>query len=99
MRMISGKPARLAALMRTGVGGGQFPLQSIGTASMVLTSFSDTAIVAKSRPLSRSISAATLEVWIRESWICPDCTTPERSFTDMDLARANLIRDLKTNMG
>src|SRR5271157_2589495 len=36
MRMISGKPARLAALMRSGVGGGQFPLQSIGTASMVL---------------------------------------------------------------
>ena len=45
------------------------------------------------------LDAATLEVWIRESWICPDCTTPERGFTEMDLARANLIHDLKHNMG
>ena len=42
---------------------------------------------------------ATLEVWIRESWICPDCTSPERAFSEMDLARASLIRDLKQNMG
>jgi chaperone modulatory protein CbpM len=45
------------------------------------------------------LDSGTLEVWIRESWICPDCTAPERTFSDMDLARANLIRDLKTNMG
>ncbi len=29
----------------------------------------------------------------------PRRTAPERAFTDMDLARANLIRDLKHNMG
>jgi len=45
------------------------------------------------------LDRTTLEVWIRESWICPDCTTPERAFTEMDLARANLIHDLKHNMG
>jgi chaperone modulatory protein CbpM len=45
------------------------------------------------------LDRGTLEVWIREAWICPDCTTPERTFTDMDLARANLIHDLKHNMG
>ena len=50
--------------------------------------------------LERSrLDRGTLEVWIRESWICPDCTMSERTFTDMDLARANLIRDLKHNMG
>ena len=45
------------------------------------------------------LDRGTLEIWIRDSWICPDCTTPERSFSDMDLARANLIHDLKRNMG
>jgi chaperone modulatory protein CbpM len=45
------------------------------------------------------LDRGTLEIWIRESWICPDCSRAERTFTDMDLARANLIRDLKTNMG
>ena len=45
------------------------------------------------------LDTATLEVWIRESWICPDCTAAERAYTEMDLARANLIHDLKHNMG
>ncbi len=45
------------------------------------------------------LDSGTLEVWIRESWICPDCSAPERAFTDMDLARAGLIHDLKHNMG
>jgi len=45
------------------------------------------------------LDRSTLEIWIRESWICPVGATLERTFTDMDLARANLIRDLKMNMG
>jgi chaperone modulatory protein CbpM len=45
------------------------------------------------------LDRSTLEIWVRESWICPDCTKPERTFTDMDLARAGLIHDLKHNMG
>lgn len=45
------------------------------------------------------LDRGTLEIWVREAWICPDCTKPERTFTDMDLARAGLIHDLKHNMG
>jgi chaperone modulatory protein CbpM len=41
----------------------------------------------------------TLTVWIEEEWLIPARTADELSFTDMDLARANLIRDLKDKMG
>ena len=41
----------------------------------------------------------TLTVWIEEEWLIPARSADEFSFTDMDLARANLIRDLKDNMG
>ena len=39
------------------------------------------------------------EVWVREAWICPARTADEQKFTEMDLARARLIHDLKHNMG
>ncbi len=45
------------------------------------------------------LDRTTLEVWIRQEWICPVRTAPERAYTEMDLARANLIHDLKHNMG
>ena len=45
------------------------------------------------------VDRTTLEVWVREEWICPDCTRPERAYTEMDVARAGLIHDLKHNMG
>ena len=41
----------------------------------------------------------TLTVWIEEEWLIPARTADELAFTDMDLARANLIRDLRDNMG
>jgi chaperone modulatory protein CbpM len=41
----------------------------------------------------------TLAVWIEEEWLIPSHAAEELSFTDMDLARANLIRDLKDKMG
>jgi chaperone modulatory protein CbpM len=41
----------------------------------------------------------TLTVWIEEEWLIPAGAADELAFTDMDLARANLIRDLKNNMG
>jgi chaperone modulatory protein CbpM len=41
----------------------------------------------------------TLSVWIEEEWLIPGRTADELAFTDMDLARANLIRDLKDKMG
>jgi chaperone modulatory protein CbpM len=41
----------------------------------------------------------TLSVWIEEEWVIPARSADELAFTDMDLARAQLIRDLKDNMG
>jgi chaperone modulatory protein CbpM len=41
----------------------------------------------------------TLTVWIEEEWVIPVRAADELAFTDMDLARAQLIRDLKDNMG
>ena len=41
----------------------------------------------------------TLQVWIEEEWVIPGGSTAEPAFTDMDLARAELIHDLKDKMG
>jgi chaperone modulatory protein CbpM len=41
----------------------------------------------------------TLAVWIEEEWLIPAGAADELAFTDMDLARANLIHDLKDKMG
>jgi chaperone modulatory protein CbpM len=41
----------------------------------------------------------TLAVWIEEEWLIPARTADELAFTDMDLARVNLIHDLKDKMG
>ena len=41
----------------------------------------------------------TLSVWIEEEWLIPSRAADELAFTDMDLARANLIHDLKDKMG
>ena len=41
----------------------------------------------------------TLEVWIEEEWLIPSETTGEPEFSEADLARAKLIRDLKHDMG
>ena len=46
-----------------------------------------------------NVDQATLEVWVREAWICPAHTADEQKFTETDLARARLIHDLKHNMG
>jgi chaperone modulatory protein CbpM len=41
----------------------------------------------------------TLEVWIEEEWLVPGGTAPELAFSDADLARAKLIRDLIQELG
>ena len=41
----------------------------------------------------------TLEVWIEEEWLVPSGTPPELAFSEADLARAQLIRDLIEGMG
>ena len=41
------------------------------------------------------LDQATLDVWIDEQWLRPAEPATELAFSDADLARANLIRDLK----
>jgi chaperone modulatory protein CbpM len=41
----------------------------------------------------------TLEVWIAEDWLVPGGTAAELLFSEADLARAELIRDLKHDFG
>ena len=41
----------------------------------------------------------TLEVWIEEEWLVPSGTATEPAFSEGDLARAELIRDLINDMG
>ena len=45
------------------------------------------------------VAPETLEIWIEEEWILPFEATPERTFTETDLARAQLIRDLMDDLG
>jgi chaperone modulatory protein CbpM len=41
----------------------------------------------------------SLEAWIAAGWLIPPQTDPEPAFTDIDLARAQLIRDLREDLG
>ncbi len=45
------------------------------------------------------VDRATLTIWIEEEWLVPARAARELAFTEMDLARANLIHDLKEKMG
>jgi chaperone modulatory protein CbpM len=40
----------------------------------------------------------TLEAWIAEEWLIPSGTATEPVFTDADIARAALIRDLRHDL-
>ena len=53
-------------------------------------------IIAKTEFLLRSkLDPQTLEIWVSEQWLVPQ----ENTFTEADLARAQLIQDLKHQMG
>ena len=41
----------------------------------------------------------TLEVWIEEEWLIPSRTTTDLAFSETDLARAKLIRELIDGLG
>ena len=41
----------------------------------------------------------SLEAWIAAGWLVPPQTEPELIFSDIDLARAQLIRDLREDFG
>jgi chaperone modulatory protein CbpM len=45
------------------------------------------------------LDRATLSIWIEEEWLIPSRAASELAFTEMDVARAHLIRDLRDNMG
>ncbi len=45
------------------------------------------------------LDRATLTIWIEEEWLIPGRAARELAFTEIDVARANLIHDLKDNMG
>jgi chaperone modulatory protein CbpM len=40
-----------------------------------------------------------VEAWITAGWLIPPQTDPELGFSDLDLARAQLIRDLREDLG
>jgi chaperone modulatory protein CbpM len=41
----------------------------------------------------------SVETWIAAGWLVPPQTEPEPMFSDVDLARAQLIRDLREDLG
>ena len=41
----------------------------------------------------------TLDLWLEQRWLIPDQTSAGVNFSDMDVARAHFIRDLKTDFG
>ena len=50
-------------------------------------------------PLRARVDAASLEAWTEAGWLLPERAGPERAFSELDLARARLIRDLREGMG
>ena len=41
----------------------------------------------------------TLSAWIEEEWLVPSDSSVDISFSDIDVARARFIRELKTDLG
>ena len=57
-------------------------------------------IISKPDFLERArLDRETLKVWIEEEWLLPSETPTELAFSEMDLARVKLIRDLKDDLG
>jgi chaperone modulatory protein CbpM len=45
------------------------------------------------------VDAEMIEVWIEAGWLVPHRDADDQRFSDVDLARALLIRDLQQDMG
>ena len=45
------------------------------------------------------LDAAALEAWTEAGWLAPRQAGPEQTFSELDLARVCLIRDLREGMG
>ena len=48
---------------------------------------------------SASLEVQTLDVWLEQRWLIPEETAAGENFSDMDVARAHFIRDLKADFG
>ena len=49
--------------------------------------------------LRARLDAASLDAWIEAGWLAPRQAGPGRAFSELDLARVCLIRDLREGMG
>ncbi|RKF36809.1 hypothetical protein BCY90_23810 [Agrobacterium deltaense] len=45
------------------------------------------------------VQVQTLELWIEQEWVKPEQTSSGPGFSDADIARVHLIRDLTENVG
>jgi len=45
------------------------------------------------------LEVQTLDTWLEQHWLIPDQTSTGTNFSEMDVARAHLIRDLKVDFG
>lgn len=48
---------------------------------------------------SSGLQVQTLELWLEQRWLIPRQTAAGVQFTEIDIARARLIRDLKDDIG
>jgi chaperone modulatory protein CbpM len=49
--------------------------------------------------LRARLDAVSLDAWIEAGWLAPKQASPEHAFSELDLARVCLIRDLREGMG
>jgi chaperone modulatory protein CbpM len=49
--------------------------------------------------LRARLERGSLEAWVAAGWLVPPQTEPELMFSDVDLARVQLIRDLREDFG
>ena len=45
------------------------------------------------------VERQSVQAWVAAGWIVPPQSEPELMFSDVDLARAQLIRDLREDLG
>lgn len=48
---------------------------------------------------SSGLRVSALELWIEQEWLVPEDTPAGASFSDIDVARARFIQELKTGIG
>lgn len=48
---------------------------------------------------SAGLRIEMLDFWVEQQWLIPEETADGAAFSDVDLARAHFIRDLKADLG